>query len=166
MSKQRNKKRLKRQKLEQVIDSWQEDYPRFFTKWPEPKLALDGSVIAQLVDEWYPKHKDEFPCEEPQEMVKQAVGMWCHGIRYQLAMGTGICYSLNLVPHELRERTVNRALEHIRTIASETKDQACLCAAIYATGREQCKEAQQIYKKVSLERMDNQFHCHRRFSDE
>lgn len=76
--------RLKQAK--DIIDSWQEEFPKLFTKRPHAKKALPSNIMAELKEKWLPAHAAQYEGEDIQGLMEYALDLWCRGFRYSLAL--------------------------------------------------------------------------------
>ena len=75
------------ERIHEITDWLQDDFPRAFPKKPAPKLALKIGI-----------HRDLFPWAEMKGVSRKELGKvlynWCRGRRYQLALVNGGRYDL------------------------------------------------------------------------
>ena len=150
----KNKKAFPHAMLEQVIDSWQEDYPMVFPKWPAPKKALCRHAWRSLTEEWYPRHP-EFACGNPTRLVRAALRFWYQGIRYALACGHGVRYSLDGTPepvHGILKDPATRMAGFLHA-----GDEACRLASACAAETGDYAMAERIYEETAG-RTGNRYH--------
>ena len=142
-----------------IIDSWQEDFPFCFPKWPMPKVPLAIGIGEQLKASWLPKHRKTYASLSDKELdavMTGALKLSYRGIRYSLALCHGNRYNLNgTLAQDFSHNQVQKAEKHMKSHMDARRSPLVYLVACRYLLKNDASAAEEYYREVYKRRAHN-----------